>query len=562
MSELSKRMRHRRFRIKQGSDVRLVLESPTGAKFDFKIDNISLTGIGAVLDSALPEGEGLEVNAILPAGKIMFDGNEQTIGRVVLRSRSEKDGTTRISISTVDAKLPVDGPIGRHFEEALDEDRSAYSFELSPDKFSMVNFVDGQTTGTDLFEKAKKFRVYVSDYRKTPRFAYMNVRKASMGERVTLDRARKDGRQDYIMMASNDYLGLASHPEVREAAKKAIDDYGFGSTGSPITTGMSDLHLELSAELARMFGKEECVLWNSGYTANVGIIPALIHAQDMVVADMLSHASIQDAMQMARGASRFFKHNNVEHLDKILSENRDQYNGCLVVTEGVFSMDGDVAPIKDVIKVAKKHKARVMVDEAHSFGVIGKRGLGGAEKFNSLEDVDIVMGTFSKICGGIGGFAAVSADVAEWLYFWSRAHMFSVSIPPSTAAAALKALQIFQRDATLVSRLRANIEHFKAGLSSLGYHLPASHESAVIPVIIGDEKKMETMTKIILDAGVFVIPILYPAVSRNHCRFRFTVMATHSTSDLDYVLNVLETAMAKANFDVSAVTPPGTVKAA
>jgi glycine C-acetyltransferase len=306
-----------------------------------------------------------------------------------------------------------------------------------------------------------------------------------------------------------------------------------------------------------MLQKEKVILFNSGYAANVGIISGLLQTQDMVVADMLAHASIQDAMQMCRGTSRFFKHNSVEHLDKVLRENRDQYSGCLVVTEGVFSMDGDVAPIDEVIRVAQKNKARVMVDEAHSFGVIGQTGLGACEKYGVMEQADVIMGTFSKICGGIGGFAATTEEVADWLYFWARAHMFSVSIPPSTAAAALKALQIFRENRSLLMNLRANVQHFKAGLASLGYRLPSDHESAVVPVIVGDEKKLQIMNQILMEAGVFVIPIVYPAVGRKNCRFRFTVMATHSISDLDYVLNVLELAMEKAQFkfeDVSSAT--------
>jgi glycine C-acetyltransferase len=558
MNDLSKRMRHRRFQIKPDADIVFTIETSTGSRFELKLDNVSLSGLAARTEQAIDlSEEGLELGSIIPAAKIAFKGHEYALGRLVLRSNIPQEKGMLIGFSTVDSKVPVDGDLSQYFAQEFDDAHSVYEFELSPDKFSMANFAEGQSTNVDLFNKVHQFSVFMKDWSKTPKFSYKNVRLPSMGHRIRLSKKRRNGREDYIIMGSNDYLGLASHPEVLAAAKKAIDDYGFGSTGSPLTTGVTEAHLELSDFLAKMLQKEKVILFNSGYAANVGIISGLLQTQDMVVADMLAHASIQDAMQMCRGTSRFFKHNSVEHLDKVLRENRDQYSGCLVVTEGVFSMDGDVAPIDEVIRVAQKNKARVMVDEAHSFGVIGQTGLGACEKYGVMEQADVIMGTFSKICGGIGGFAATTEEVADWLYFWARAHMFSVSIPPSTAAAALKALQIFRENRSLLMNLRANVQHFKAGLASLGYRLPSDHESAVVPVIVGDEKKLQIMNQILMEAGVFVIPIVYPAVGRKNCRFRFTVMATHSISDLDYVLNVLELAMEKAQFkfeDVSSAT--------
>ncbi|MEK7356128.1 MAG: aminotransferase class I/II-fold pyridoxal phosphate-dependent enzyme [Bdellovibrionota bacterium] len=388
--------------------------------------------------------------------------------------------------------------------------------------------------------------------KKSDRYGNNNVRLPSMGARVNLERKRKNGRNDYLIMGSNDYLGLAAHPEVLKVSKEAIDKYGFGSTGSPLTTGISDLHEELGHFLASMFKKEKCILFNSGYAANLGTISGLIQNQDLVVADMIAHASIQDGMKMSNGTSRFYKHNNVQHLDNLLGEIRKDHCGSLVVTEGVFSMDGDVAPIDEIVKIARKHKSRIMVDEAHSFGVIGPKGLGGCEKYGMLDQVDIVMGTFSKIAGGIGGFICTTEDVADWLYWLARSHMFSVSIPPSTAAAALKALQIFQSDRSIVQNLQANIKHFAHGLRSLGFDISPNHESAVLPAVIGDQEKLGVMNKHLMDAGVFVVPVPYPAVSRTKIRFRFTVMATHTTSDLDYALNVLESAMLAAKFDPKA----------
>ena len=320
-----------------------------------------------------------------------------------------------------------------------------------------------------------------------------------------------------------------------------------------MTTGLTSLHEELSDTLARMLRKEKVLLYNSGYAANIGLISSLTRSQDLIVADMLSHASIADGMQMSKASSRFFLHNDVKHLEKILKEHRDDHAGCLVITEGIFSMDGHVAPLDKIIDVARKHKARVMVDEAHSFGILGTNGYGAVEKFDVMDKVDMVMGTFSKICGGIGGFVACDADVYNWLYVLSRAHMFSVSLPPSTCAAALKALQIFSQQKSLLQDVRRNIKHFVSGLINLGFDLDPNHESSVVPVIIGDEKKLGLINEILMDSGVYVVPIVFPGVPRETCRFRFTVMATHTLSDLDYVLNLMETAMARVDFKPSSV---------
>ena len=550
MSELNKRLRHRRFKLKDSAEVLFTIETPTGTQQNLIVDNVSLTGIGAWCTQNELADDGLEVGAIVPLTKITLQNREYSLGRMVVRAAEEIDGKCWLAFSCVDAKIPVDGPLSKHFANELTDAKSAMEFELSPERFSLANFVENQPAGVDLFAKVHQFHVYIKDWQKTSKFSYRNVRKPSMGHRVNLARPRKNGRTDYIVMGSNDYLGLATHPEVLEAAKQAIDDYGFGSTGSPVTTGITEVHMELCDYIAKLFNKERVVLFNSGYAANVGLISALMNPQDLVIADMYAHASIQDGMQMSRGTTRFFKHNNLEHLQKTFSDAREQYAGCLLITEGIFSMDGDSPKLDKIVNLARQHRARLMVDEAHSFGVLGPSGLGACEKFGVLNQTDLIMGTFSKIGGGIGGFVATSEEVADWLYFWARSHMFSISIPPSTAAAALKALQIFRHDRSLLENLRKNIVHFKQGLAHIGYHLHHDHdpESAVIPVVVRDEKKLDIMNKILMDAGVFVIPIVYPAVSRTNCRFRFTVTSNHSVSDLDFVLNVLETAMEKADF--------------
>ena len=547
MSAIDQQLRNKRFNVKTDSGAKLVVESITGDRHEFKLSNASLTGVGAVTDAKLTD-EGLFIGNIIPAAKIVFNSQEFSLGRLVLRTTSERNAQTHLGFSTVDVKVPMEGALSKCFDIVLGEDASPLKYELNPDRFSLANFSESSADSTDLFAKVKTFNIFMEEWQRTPKFSYFQVRQPSSGSRVNLKRGRRNGRNDYIIMGSNDYLGLASHPEVREAAKKAIDDFGFGSTGSPVTTGLTSLHEELSDTLARMLRKEKVILYNSGYAANIGLISSLTRSQDLIVADMLSHASIADGMQMSKASSRFFLHNDVKHLDKILNEHRGNHAGCLVVTEGIFSMDGHVAPLDKIIEVARKHQARIMVDEAHSFGILGANGYGAVEKFNVMEKVDMVMGTFSKICGGIGGFVACDADVYNWLYVLSRAHMFSVSLPPSTCAAALKALQIFSTQKHLLQDVRRNIKHFVSGLINLGFDLDPNHESSVVPVIIGDERKLGLINEILMDSGVYVVPIVFPGVPRETCRFRFTVMATHTLSDLDYVLNLLEGAMARVDF--------------
>lgn len=548
MANLAKAIRNKRFKVVAGADVVLVVQARTGATVEMMLDNCSIMGLGASFSGAPLDEEDMTPGAILPPAKLRVGKQDIFLGRLVVRSATVRPGSCHFGFQTIDTKVPIDGPLSVALEADEDDKGSAYDYELDPDKFNLASFREAEQSNSDLFARCRQFGILYRKWKESPKYQYKNVRVPSKGPRVSLAATRKGGRNDYLIMGSNDYLGLAHHPRVLEAAKAAIDQYGFGSTGSAVTTGISQIHEELSDFVARLFRKEKAVLYNSGYAANIGAISGLTSELDLVVADILSHASIQDAMQMSRATSRFFKHNNVQHLDKLLSEERRQFHGALIVTEGVFSMDGDVAPMREIVQVAKKHNARTMIDEAHSFGVIGDKGLGGAAKMGVLDEVDLVMGTFSKICGGIGGFLAGSNDVVQWLYHLSRTHVFTVSIPPSTAAAALEALKVFTSDNSLLENLNRNIRHFVTGLRELGFGIRAAHESAVIPVVIGDEKKLGQINEILLNEGVFVVPIVYPAVSRKSCRFRFTMTAQHTISDLDFVLSVLEKAMLKTGF--------------
>jgi 8-amino-7-oxononanoate synthase len=354
-------------------------------------------------------------------------------------------------------------------------------------------------------------------------------------------------------MCSNDYLGLASDPRVCEEVIRVTRTYGFGSTGSPLSTGTTDIHEELKDLIAKTFRKEKALLFNSGYAANVGAIPSLVTEGDMIVADILSHQSIQDGLRMSVSTNKLFKHNSMSHLERVLKNSRGEHMGCLLITEGIFSMDGDCPDLKKFVSLAKEHQARTYLDEAHSFGVIGPKGLGAAFKHQVVEDIDIIMGTFSKICGGIGGFIAAPKEVIDWYFWLAKSHAFTVSIPPSSAAAMLKSMQIFLSEPQLAEKLQKNVRHFVAGLRQLGCPLSDKHEGAVVPVIVGNSEKFEIMTSVLYEEGIYTLPIEYPAVNKRGARFRFTIMATHTESDLDYALNVIKIAMQKANFSFSEV---------
>lgn len=554
MTALNKAIRHKRFSVKEGADAKLSIESKTGFKCELQLQNCSLSGIGAATSADWREDEGLEVNAILPAAKLSWGRHEFALGRVVLRSIRKAEGTTYVGISTIDSKVPIDGALGALLDEVIQSGGTVYDFELSPEKFNLASFVENSEQNIDLYTKCKQFQIFHKDWEKTPQYQYHTIRTPSKGPRINLTRKRRGDRSDYIAMGTYDYLGMATHPKVAEAAKDAIDKYGYSATGSLISTGLTDAHEELSEYLARALRKERVLLFNSGYCANVGTLCGITVSNDLIVADMISHASLHDAMQMAHATSRYFKHNDVAHLDTILKENRSNHAGALVVTEGIFSMDGDVAPLNRIVKVAKQHNARVFVDEAHSFGLLGSKRLGASERFDVLNEVDLYMGSLSKVFGAAGGFVAGSKEVMDWLYIFGRPYLFSGGISPCAAAAALAASKLILSEEEHLKRLQANITHFRKGLSELGAKLSSDPESPIIPLVIGNDEKLGIMNQSLLEAGVFVVPVVYPVVSRKQARFRFSLTASHTTSDLDYVLSAIEKAMTLADFKFEQIT--------
>ncbi len=546
---LAKAIRLKRLGVKKGSTVNLTIEARSGKQYTLKLANCSISGLAAHVKVAPENTDDFLEDDIIPASKLKFDNTEVSLGRLVIKRAPSTEGKTSetIGFATIDSKVPVDGPLSKHLDTNFDGASSAFEHELSSDQFSIANFVGVDFNNVDILERTRKFGIFYDEWKKSEKFGYFMRRDRSKGPRINLARKRPGDRNDYIMMGSNDYLGLAAHPEVAAAATEAIKVYGFGSTGTPHTSGYSVLHDKLCQKLAHMYGKDDAIIFASGYTANVGIVSGLCREQDLVVADMLAHASIHDGITMSRASCRLYKHNDMKHLRQILDENRAKYGGCLIATEGAFSMDGTIGKLDEIYKLAREYNARVMIDQAHCVGVVGQTGLGTVEKYNLIQETDIIMGLFSKSWGSVGGWAVGSSDLCSWLRSFSRGFIFATSFPPSTAAATLKSIEIMERE-NLVSQLQKNIQHFVKGLLQIGAPVDPSHETAIIPIEIRNEAKMGKMYQSLLDSGVFCIPVVYPVVSRNRCRFRFSVRADLSITDLDYVISALERAMKVADF--------------
>ena len=347
-------------------------------------------------------------------------------------------------------------------------------------------------------------------------------------------------RKGLINFASYNYLGLSYRPEVKEAIKEAADVYGGGASGSPILSGTTDLHRRFAREIATFKDKEAALIFPTGYSANVGTIAGLMRSGDLVVADQYAHASIVDGMILSKATSRFFRHNKVEDLDRKLSG----FSGKkLVIVEGVYSMDGDVPPLGDIVAVCKRHGARLMIDEAHSAFVYGENGRGVVEDQGCEDGVDIHLGTFSKSLGGQGGYVAGSAQLVNYLRGFSRSRFFSCALSPVVVAGLRKALELASKEPELRKKLWRNVAFMQQRLAEGGVPIGDS-TSQVIPIMVRDDARIFMMGEEIFREGVFINPVKYPAVGKNKSRFRMSISAAHSEEELakgaDIIVRVLK----------------------
>lgn len=346
-----------------------------------------------------------------------------------------------------------------------------------------------------------------------------------------------DGKK-MIMIGSNNYLGLTSHPKVKEAALEAVKKYGSGCTGSRFLNGTLDIHEELERRLAKFMRKEAAQVFSTGFLTNLGTIATIVNRRDNVIADRSDHASIVDACRLSFGNVIKFKHNDMTDLKRVLSSCNDDA-GKLIVVDGVFSMEGDIANLPAIVDLAKQYRARVMVDDAHSIGVLGANGRGTAEHFNLENQVDIVMGTFSKSFASLGGFIAASERVINYIKHFSRALIFSASPPPAAVAACLAALDIIEQEPERRERLWQITKKMHKGFKALGFDIGNS-QTPIIPIYIGDDIKTFQFWKMLSDEGIFTNPAISPAVSAGSQLIRTSYTATHTDEQLDRVLEVFE----------------------
>ena len=348
-----------------------------------------------------------------------------------------------------------------------------------------------------------------------------------------------------IMLGSNNYLGLTSHPRVVEAARQALDKYGTGCSGSRFLNGTLDLHLQLEKELAEFVGKEDAVTFSTGFQSNLGIISAVVGRTDYVICDRENHASIYDGCRLSFGKMLRYRHSDMQDLESQLQKVPES-SGALIVTDGVFSMGGDIANLPEIVRLAKQYGARVMVDDAHGLGVIGNGGRGTADFFGLTEEVDIIMGTFSKSLASLGGYMAASHRVSEYVRHSSRPFIFSASIPPACCAAALEALHVLKEEPERVRRLSDLAAYMKKGLLARGIPLresqiplPEPVQTPIIPLYTYETMDTFKMSKILYDNGVYVNNVLPPATPEHECLLRTSYMASHTEELLDEALEVI-----------------------
>ncbi len=344
--------------------------------------------------------------------------------------------------------------------------------------------------------------------------------------------------KDMIMVGSNNYLGLLDHPEARKAAQAAVDRYGVATCGSRFLNGTLDIHVELEERLARFIKKETALTFSTGFQTNLGIITSVAGKDDYIIVDRMVHASIIDACRLSFGTVYKYKHNDMSDLEKVLSSLKDG-GGKLVVVDGVFSMEGDLANLPEIIKLTKKYNARLLVDEAHGIGVMGKNGRGTPEHFGVEDDVDLVMGTFSKSFASLGGFVAGDKKVISYIKHHARSLIFSASITPASVATVLATLEIIEKEPERRQRLWEITRKMKAGFKALGYNT-GDTETPIIPIIIGDDELAFMLWRFLREDGIFANPVIYPAVPKGQSLIRTSYSATHSDEELDQVLASFE----------------------
>ncbi|XCH46742.1 pyridoxal phosphate-dependent aminotransferase family protein [Thermodesulfovibrio sp. 3907-1M] len=384
---------------------------------------------------------------------------------------------------------------------------------------------------TDPFEKCFKFKEQLMKIHSMGIYPYFRVIESAQGPEVIMN-----GRK-MIMIGSNNYLGLTNHPKVKEAAINAIKKYGTGCAGSRFLNGTLDIHIELEEKLARFTRKEAALVFTTGFQVNLGVISSLIGKDEVVIIDKMDHASIVDGCRLSFGEVKRYKHNDIEDLERVLKETEGRPK--LVVVDGVFSMEGDIVKLPEVVALCKKYGARIMVDDAHGIGVLGQTGRGTAEHFGLEKDVDLIMGTYSKSLASIGGFIAGERDVINYIKHFARAFIFSASPPPASVAAVSAAIDIIESEPERRQQLWKNTNKMLKGFKELGFDIGVA-ETPIIPVIVGDDELAFKFVMMLQQEGIFANVAVSPAVPPGKALIRTSYMATHTDEHLDRVLEAFK----------------------
>ncbi len=384
----------------------------------------------------------------------------------------------------------------------------------------------------------------VSMLRKLGMYPFFRAIEGSDGSTVTI----KGEKQ--VMIGSNNYLGLTHHPEVMEAAIKAIEKFGTGCTGSRLLNGNLSIHEELEEKLAKYLGHESALVFSTGMQTNMGALSAICGPKDCMLFDSENHASIIDSARLSFGTTFKYKHNNMESLEEVLEGSINRFQRLIIVADGVFSMTGDILKLPEVVKLAKKYNAYVYLDDAHGIGVMGDRGRGTMNHFQLENEVDFNMGTFSKSFASIGGVISGTRSDIDYIKHSARSFIFSASMPPSAVATVSAGLDVVLRDETIHQRLWDNVAFMREGLKDIGFYTYES-KTPIIPIFIGDDIKAMEVTNYLEDNGIFATPVITPAVPKGEALLRTSYMSTHRRKDLEYVLEIFK--KAKKDLDIPSI---------
>ena len=389
----------------------------------------------------------------------------------------------------------------------------------------------------DLFDKTKRIDAILNSGILTGNEALGMISLDKLSSIVRLK--EKDGFcHDVIMLGSNSYLNIANHPKVLSASRKALEKFGVGMGAVSNYAGICDLHKKLEEKIAKFYNCEDAIVFPSGYGTNVGVISALCNNEDIIINDSANHASIFDGCQLSGAEIKVFPHQNMKYLERILDRIPDEKTGRLIITDGVFSMDGDIAKLDKITKLAQKYNCRVMVDDAHGVGIVGKTGKGSAEFYNVQDKIDLNVGMLSKAPGGLGGYCASNKEVVQYLRLYARTYFFSTAMPASIAGGLIEVFDLFSKDKAGRKELLEKTKYLKEKLSKAGFDIGSS-QSAIVPVMIYDEKKLFKLYQELRMQGVYVNIVTYPAVRRKECRLRLCVMKDLTYKQLDKAIDLI-----------------------